>query len=116
MITHLLISPAIMCEMVVKEIKEGNKTVLEDASRIVGITEKSSPEEKQKLSKLLEDPKLLCNRVFFTCYMGTKNSSKETRDRAENLAKQIGSNHLSLTIDEIITSFEKVFTQVSLLK
>lgn len=34
--------------------------------------------------------KELCNRLFVTSYMGTENSSKETRDRAKILASQIG--------------------------
>ena len=39
---------------------------------------------------VLSDPKELCNRIFVTCYMGTENSSEETRKRAEDLAKDIG--------------------------
>lgn len=56
--------------------------------------------------------KELCNKIFFTCYMGTTNSSQETRDRAQLVASQVGSYHLSVTIDEIISSFANVFTQV----
>ena len=36
------------------------------------------------------DPKLLCNLIFTTCYMGSVNSSKETENRAHELASQIG--------------------------
>jgi hypothetical protein len=32
----------------------------------------------------------LCSRIFVTCYMGTVNSSEETRDRAKLLAEQVG--------------------------
>lgn len=32
----------------------------------------------------------LCSRLLFTCYMGTQNSSVETRQRAKTLATQIG--------------------------
>ena len=36
------------------------------------------------------DPRELCSRLLVTCYMGTVNSSEETRQRAEDLANQIG--------------------------
>lgn len=32
----------------------------------------------------------LCNKLLVTCYMGTENSSKETKNRAATLAAQIG--------------------------
>lgn len=34
--------------------------------------------------------KELCNRIFHTCYMGSENSSAETKQRAEKLASEIG--------------------------
>lgn len=49
------------------------------------------------LRKILMDgeytPKVaseLCNKLLVTCYMGTENSSKETKNRAATLAAQIG--------------------------
>jgi len=36
------------------------------------------------------DPKELCGRIFVTCYMGTENSSAETKAAASHLAEQIG--------------------------
>lgn len=32
----------------------------------------------------------ICERLLVTCYMGTENSSKETKDRANGLARLIG--------------------------
>lgn len=32
----------------------------------------------------------LCNHLLVTCYMGTENSSKETKERASQLAAAIG--------------------------
>jgi NAD+ synthase (glutamine-hydrolysing) len=32
----------------------------------------------------------LCGRLFVTCYMGSENSSQETKTRALRLAEQIG--------------------------
>ena len=40
------------------------------------------------------DPKELANRIFVTCYMGSENSSEDTRSRAKNLAQDIGSYHM----------------------
>ena len=40
------------------------------------------------------DPKELASRIFVTCYMGTENSSEETRKRASDLADEIGSHHM----------------------
>lgn len=56
--------------------------VIADARRIAGESEDSeySP----------TDPKEFSNRIFHTCYMGTENSSAETRRRAKQLAEAIG--------------------------
>lgn len=37
-----------------------------------------------------EDPRELCGRLLTTCYMASENSSRETSDRARDLAQQIG--------------------------
>lgn len=55
--------------------------VIEDAQRIVG-------DQKQEYVPL--DAKEFCQRIFHTCYMGTENSSPETRKRAKDLAGAIG--------------------------
>ena len=44
------------------------------------------------------DPKELANRLFVTCYMGTENSSEETRKRASDLAEEIGSYHMGTEV------------------
>ena len=36
----------------------------------------------------------MANRIFVTCYMGSENSSEETRSRAKNLAQDVGSYHM----------------------
>ena len=52
------------------------------------------------------------SRLFVTCYMGTVNSSAETRGRALRLAEQVGSHHLSIDIDEAISAHTAIFAQV----
>lgn len=68
-----------MCKMVVAAAQTGDVHVVDDVRRIVG-----DP------GYVPDDPRELCNRLFITCYMGSANSSAETRQRAKDLAEQIG--------------------------
>lgn len=56
---------------------------------------------------------LYCRQLFTTCYMSTVNSSGETQERARRLAEQIGSNHISINIDEAVSANVAIFAQVS---
>lgn len=58
-------------------------------------------------------PKQLCNTILVTCYMGTENSSLETKARAAELASQIGSYHHSIVIDTAISAILGIFQQVA---
>ena len=80
----------------------GNQQVIDDMRRVCG--------EPDGSKWLPARPEELCNRIFHTCYMGTENSSKETRDRARRLAHAIGSYHLDLNLDLIIKAFTTLFT------
>ncbi|MEZ4645380.1 MAG: NAD(+) synthase [Chloroflexota bacterium] len=51
--------------------------------------------------------------AFYTCYMGTQNSSKETRARAKELAAQIGAHHLDINIDTVVESVVNLFVWVT---
>lgn len=53
--------------------------VLIDLRKITGVPD-FSPKNSQEI----------CERLLVTCYMGTDNSSKETKERANLLAKVIG--------------------------
>lgn len=68
-----------MCRLVIEACNTGNEPVLKDV-RMVCAEEDYTPESPQEL----------CNRIFHTCYMGSANSSVETRTRARDLAKAIG--------------------------
>jgi NAD+ synthase (glutamine-hydrolysing) len=72
-----------MCRMVVKACQEGNNQVLSDVRRICG--------EKEGSTWTPQTPQEVAGKLFVTCYMGTENSSEETRKRAADLAKAIGS-------------------------
>jgi NAD+ synthase (glutamine-hydrolysing) len=52
-------------------------------------------------------------RVFHTSYMGTENSSKDTRARAKELSESIGSYHVDLNMDTIVASVQALFTLVT---
>lgn len=55
------------------------------------------------------DPRELASRLFYTAYMGTTNSSADTRQRAANLAEQIGAHHTAFNIDAIVSAVIAVF-------
>ncbi|KAK3533658.1 hypothetical protein QTP70_024032 [Hemibagrus guttatus] len=78
-----------------------NDRVLEDVQRIV-----SDGSYRPK------DPRELCGRLFTTCYMGSENSSEDTRNRAKDLATQIGSNHLNINIDMAVKGMLGIFSMV----
>ncbi|KAK7107921.1 glutamine-dependent NAD(+) synthetase-like [Littorina saxatilis] len=90
---------ASMCHMVVEAVSSGRRSVLSDIQRIVG-----QPDYVPK------DPRELANRIFTTCYMGSENSSNETRNRSAQLANQIGSYHLSISIDTAVAAVLKIFS------
>jgi len=50
--------------------------------------------------------------IFTTLYLRTKNSSEETRLRAEKIASEIGSRHLEVPLDGIIASTLEMFRDV----
>jgi len=56
--------------------------VIADARRMTG--------ESAHSTYLPSDPKEFASRIFHTCYMGTENSSPETRKRAKDLAEALG--------------------------
>jgi len=111
-----------MCRLVVQKAAENDKQVLEDARRIVGEPLHSDyrpidPEEfcGYFLFLVLSFLSCLisihgCRRIFHTTYMGTENSSSDTRDRAKELSQAIGSYHIDLNMDTVVASVQSLFT------
>mmetsp|Transcript_105914 Transcript_105914/g.129211 ORF Transcript_105914/g.129211 Transcript_105914/m.129211 type:complete len:720 (-) Transcript_105914:58-2217(-) len=95
----------IMCINVMKAINDGNINVKNDVKRILGI--------KNDEYNMPKNAKELCNKIFHTTYMGTKNSSKETRNRAKELAKDIGSYHKDVNIDSIVDALILLFKVIT---
>ncbi|KAL1412074.1 glutamine-dependent NAD(+) synthetase [Vanrija albida] len=91
-----------MCRLVAKAAAEGNKQVIADARRMTG--------EPEDSAYLPTDAKEFCNRIFHTCYMGTQNSSAETRKRAKDLAEAIGAYHVDLNMDTAVSAITGIFT------
>ncbi|GAB1607783.1 glutamine-dependent NAD(+) synthetase-like isoform X1 [Argonauta hians] len=86
-----------MCCLVCDAVRDRDPVVMEDLSRILDSKE------------LPEDPKVLANQILTTCYMGTDNSSTETRTRAANLANEIQSFHININIQTVINAMLAVF-------
>ena len=87
----------VMCNLVCEAVKGGNERVAEDVQRLAG--------------QGCDDPAQLASSIFHTCYMGTENSTNETRHRAEMLAAEIGSYHTNVTIDGITDAIVAAFAK-----
>ncbi|KAK4984591.1 glutamine-dependent NAD(+) synthetase [Elasticomyces elasticus] len=86
-----------MCRLVVDAVKQGNEQVIADAKRICG--------EDEDWIKAAT-PQDIAGKMFVTVYMGMKSqSSKDTRKRAADLAKAIGSYHIDCNIDILFDAF-----------
>ncbi|XP_030504428.2 glutamine-dependent NAD(+) synthetase [Cannabis sativa] len=92
-----------MCQLVVKEIANGDEQVKADAIRIGNYTDGQFPTDSREFAK----------RVFYTVYMGTENSSEATKSRAKKLADEVGSWHLDVCIDGVISSLLTLFQTVT---
>ncbi|KAG4924876.1 hypothetical protein JHK87_050416 [Glycine soja] len=81
------------------EIKNGDEQVKADAIRIGNYKDGLYPIDNREFAK----------RIFYTMFMGSKNSSKMTRSRAKVLANEIGSWHLDVSIDVVVSAFLSLF-------
>ena len=77
-----------------KAIGEGCSHTLADLRRVVC--------DPNFLPRSYQD---IVNQLFVTCYLGTKNSSQDTLDRAKRVADGVGSYHFAVTIDD---AYEKI--------
>lgn len=90
-----------MCRLAVAAAKEGNEQVIEDMKRIAKYTD-----------ELPDTPEALCNQIMHTVYLGMEaQSSKETRQRAKDLAARIGAYHKDTNIDGMFQSAKDVLTE-----
>lgn len=87
-----------MCRLVLEEVEKGNKQALEDIQMLT-----KEPDFVPKT------PQEIANRIFYSSFMGTVNSSKETRSRAKELSNVIGSYHIDMNMDTLVSSVVSVF-------
>lgn len=88
-----------MCRLIVKNVQAGDVKVLADVRKICASAD-----------YIPKTPNELCNRILVTCYMGSENSSKETKDRASLLAAAIGSYHMHILIDKAVSAVLEIFS------
>ncbi|KAJ1655688.1 glutamine-dependent NAD(+) synthetase [Dispira simplex] len=94
-----------MCRLVLDAIQEGNSQVLQDCRRICGYPEDSNytPSSTQEIA----------SHLFHTCFMGTENSGTDTRQRAKALAGYIGTYHVDLDMDSVVSAVTTLFGSVT---
>ena len=94
---------AVMCEMVCQSLQseEGYnlECLKEEVSRIAG--------------KLPSSSKELMFEIMNTVYLGTENSSEDTKQKAKLLAEETGSRHFEINMDSVIKSCISNFIKVT---
>nr|XP_027081727.1 glutamine-dependent NAD(+) synthetase-like isoform X1 [Coffea arabica] len=88
-----------MCQLAVREIENGDEQVKADAIRIGHYTDGQFPTNSKEFAK----------RIFYTVFMGSENSSEATKTRAKVLADEIGSWHLDVSIDGVVSALLSLF-------
>lgn len=88
-----------MCRQVYQACQRGDHQVLSDVRSCTGM-EGYTPESPQDLA----------SHIFYTGYMGSKNSSQETRQRAKALSSAIGSYHTDIDIEPVVAAIVSLFS------
>ncbi|TID26213.1 hypothetical protein CANINC_002802 [Pichia inconspicua] len=86
-----------MCVFVANEIQKDNRQVIADLKTVL------------KEDAIPTSAEAIASQIFHTAYMGTSNSSNETKKRAADLATKIGSYHVSFNIDNVISAIVSLF-------
>jgi NAD+ synthase (glutamine-hydrolysing) len=74
-----------------------------DVERVCNIEDASLIQTHQDLARM----------ILTTVYMGTANSSNETRMRASRLSVEIGAYHLDVKIDTVVSALTALFSAVT---
>lgn len=77
----------VMCEMIFRAVAAKVEGVINDIENVIRINRNEPAFPK--------DGRALCYLILHSAYLGTVNSSTETRERARKIAEQLGSFHLS---------------------
>ena len=107
-----------MCHMVHDEAVGGNgnnssndnpnEQVLKDLRRICGY-DKSGDGDDGSPEWTPSSSQEIASHILHTVFMGTENSSQNTTNRAKRLGEAIGSYHLTVPIDLMVSAVVKVF-------
>lgn len=89
----------LMCRLVIEACEAGNQQVISDVQMLTKQDESWIPKTAQDVAE----------KLFYTSYMGTKNSSNETRSRAKELSEKIGSYHVDLNMDSLVAAVVSLF-------
>lgn len=92
-----------MCQLVTAAARDGDEIVAKDIRRIAQLSDDAPIPSAKEFAEM----------IFTTVYLGTENSSAETRARATALAKDIGASHLSVAIDVVVAAVVTFFTMVT---
>ncbi|KAI3453349.1 hypothetical protein Pfo_010012 [Paulownia fortunei] len=88
-----------MCQLVVKEIANGDEQVKADAIRIGHYIDGQFPTDSREFAK----------RIFYTVFMGSENSSDASSKQSRVLAEDIGSWHLDVSINGVVSALLSLF-------
>lgn len=88
-----------MARIAISAMEAGNQSVIATLKRIYG---------DDPLPKTAQE---LCHGVLHTVYMGARVSSEETRQRAKDIAANLGSYHLEMSIDPVYDAMKTAVTE-----
>jgi NAD+ synthase (glutamine-hydrolysing) len=92
-----------MCQLATSAAASGDERAAADVRRIAQLSDDAP----------LPSAKEFAQYLFTTVYLGSENSSVDTRSRSASLAAEIGSSHLDVKIDAVITAVVSFFHSVT---
>ena len=103
-----------MTEMVTKAAQEDpTGSIASECRRVCRKSDQLNDDLSNNNVWVPSSPQDLSNYVLHTTFMGTKNSSMATESRAKRLGETVGSYHLSIKIDTVVTALVSMFTLVT---
>lgn len=92
-----------MCQLATKAAAAGDAQATKDVRRIAQLKDDAPLPTAQELANL----------VFTTVYLGSENSSDDTRQRSASLAAEVGSSHLDVKIDTVVAAVVAFFVAIT---
>lgn len=92
-----------MCHLAVQAATGGDARTASDVRRISQVSDDAPLPSAKEFAQL----------IFQTVYLGTENSSVDTRSRSAQLASEIGSSHLDTKIDSVVSALVTFFSSMT---